>query len=100
MAFAAIDAFGAVVSTYPTDAGGSNRLAVDNASTRLGVAADTGAKLLTEDSVQVLPRAVQTPQAEVVICRLPRRELMWQQPPCAATPHNVEDRVQDLANRV
>ena len=61
MAFAPIDTFGTVVAADAADTGGSNRLTVDDASTRLRVASSTRAELLAEDSVQVLPRAIQTP---------------------------------------
>ena len=100
VAFAPIDAFGTIVASDAADAGGSNRLAVDNASTRLRVAPDTHAELLAEDSVQVLPRAIQTPQPEVVIRGLPGWELVREQPPGTAAPHDVEDGIQDLADRV
>jgi hypothetical protein len=100
MAFAPIDTFGPVVAADAADTSGSNRLAVDDASTRFRVASSTRAELLAEDSVQVLPRAIQTPQSEVVIGGLPGWELMRQQPPSTARPHHVEDGVQDLANGV
>jgi hypothetical protein len=35
-----------------------------------------------------------------VIRSLPRWELMREQPPCAATAHDIENGVQDLADRV
>ena len=97
VALAAIDAFRAVVATDAADASRTNRLAVDDACTRLGVAPDIRAELLAQDCVEVLPGAVQTPQAEIVIGGLPGRELVREQPPSAATPNNVEDGVQDLA---
>src|SRR5216684_3682423 len=61
VALAAIDAFRAVVATDAADASRTNRLAVDDACTRLGVAPDVGAELLAQDCVEVLPGAVQTP---------------------------------------
>jgi len=100
VALAAIDAFGAVVATNAADAGRANRLAIDDACTRLRVAPDSRAELLAQDSVEVLPGAVQPPQAEIVIDGWPGRELVWQQPPSAATSNNVEDGVQDLAEGV
>ena len=100
MAFAPIDTFGTVVAADAADTSGSNRLAVDDASTWLRVASSTRAELLTEDSVQVLPRAIQTPQSEVVIRGLPGWKLMREQPPSTARPDHIEDGVQDLANRM
>ena len=100
VAFAAIDAFGTVVATNTADTSGPNGLAVDDASARLGVAPDTGAELLAERRVQVLPRAIQTPQPEVMVGGLPSWKFVRQQPPGAATPQDVENGVQDLAYRV
>jgi len=100
VAFAAIHAFGTVVAAYATHASCPDGLAVDDRRARLGVAADTGAQLLTKHGVQVLPRAVQAPEPEVVVGRLPGWELVREQSPSAATAHHVEDRVQDLAERV
>jgi hypothetical protein len=37
------------------------------------------------------------PAAQVVVDRLPRREVVWQQPPGAARPQDVEDCLDDLA---
>src|SRR5258708_5735210 len=50
--------------------------------------------------VRMLPRAVQPPQSKVVVSGLPGRNLVRQQPPGAATSHDVEDGVQDLAQRM
>ena len=46
VAFAPIDALGAIVASDTADACRSNRLAVDDASTRLGMAPDPHAELL------------------------------------------------------
>ena len=98
--FATVDAFGTVIATNAADTRRSNRLAVDDAGARLRIAADTGAELLAEHRVEILPGAVQAPPAEVVIRRLPGRELVRQQSPGAAAAYDVEDGVQDLAERV
>jgi|SRR5438874_8162618 len=100
VALAAVDPFGAVVATNAADAGRPDGLAVDNACTRLRIAADGRAELLAQHGVEVLPGAIQTPQAEIVIGSLPGCELVRQQPPGAATPNDVEDGVQNLAQRV
>ena len=98
--FAAIDTFGTVVSSYAANTSCANRLAIDDRSTRLRIAADAHAQLLTQDSVEMLPRAVHTPQTEIVIRGLPSWELVREQPPGTAAPHHVEDGIQDLADRV
>src|SRR5215469_1431577 len=100
VAFSAIDAFGPIVAADAADASRSNRLAVDDAGARLRVAPDTRAELHAQDSIDVLPRAIQTPQPEVVVGSLPGWEFVWQQPPGTATPHHIEDGIQDLADRV
>ncbi len=100
MALAAADALGAIVAAHAADSSCSHRLAVDNPGARLRVTANTRAELLTEHVVQMLPRAVQTPQSKVVVGGLPGRKLVRQQPPGAATSHDVEDGVQDLAQRM
>jgi len=64
------------------------------------MAPDPHTKLLAQCRVQLLPSTVQTPQPEIVIGSLPRRELVWEQPPGAATPYHVEDGIQDLAARM
>ena len=86
MAFAPIDTFGTVVAADAADTSGSNRLAVDDASTWLRVASSTRAELLAQDSVQLLPRAIQTPQPEVVIHGLLGRQVMGHGAPGNAAP--------------
>jgi len=98
VAFAAVDALGAIVATYAADASRPYGLAVDNAGARVGIAADAGAELLAKCGVYVFPRAIQTPKPEIVIRGLPGRKLMRQQPPGTATPNNIEDRVEDLTH--
>ena len=100
VAFAAIDAFGAIVAAYAADPGRPYRLTVDDASARLRVASNTRAELLAQHLVDMLPRSVHTPQAKVVIGGLPGWELVRQQPPRAATSNDVEDGVQDLTHRM
>src|SRR5262249_42111773 len=100
VALAAIDPLGTIVATHAADAGRPDGLAVDDARARVGGAPDADTELLAQDGVQVLPRAIQTPQPEVVIGGLPGREFMRQQPPGAATPNDIEDGIQDLAHRM
>ena len=98
MAFGAIDALGPIVATDAPNPSRAYGLAVDNTGARVGVASDAGAELLAKGGVHLFPRAIQAPQPEVVIGRLPSRKLVWQQPPRTATPNHVEDRVDDLAH--
>ena len=100
VALAAVDTFRSVVATYAADTGRPDGLAIDDPSTRLRVTPDGGAELLPQDGVQVFPSAVQAPQPEIVIGGLPGCELVGQQSPGTATPNNIEDGVQDLADGV
>lgn len=47
--------------------------------------------------MQVLPGSVITPDPEVVVDRLPAREVVRECPPRTAIAHDVEDRIDDLA---
>ena len=94
VAFAAINAFGAVIAAHTVDAGRPDRLAIDDACAGMRVAPDGDVELLAQDSVHVFPGAIETPQTEIVISSLPGWELVREQPPGAATPNQVEDGVQ------
>jgi hypothetical protein len=96
----AVDTFGAVVPTDAADASRPDGLAIDDPRARLGVPPDVGAELLPEDSVQLLPGAIQAPEPEIVIGGLPRWELVWEEAPGTATSDNIEDGIQYLADRV
>jgi hypothetical protein len=50
----------------------------DHAERGVGVAPNADTQLLAQDGVYVLPRAIQTPQPEVVISGLPGQEVMRQ----------------------
>ena len=47
-----------------------------------------------------LPGALQAPEAEVVVDRLPRWEVVRQESPGASATHDVKDGVEDLAQRI
>jgi hypothetical protein len=100
VAFAAVDAFGAVVAADAANTRRSDRLAVDDAGARLRVTPNTCSELLAQNVVEIRPGTVQTPQSKVVVAGLPGRELVREQPPRAATPNDVEDGVQDFAWRM
>src|SRR5438067_13195376 len=100
VALAAVDAFGAVVTTNTADDGRPDGLVIANASARLRIAPGRRTELLTQDRIQVLPDTIQTPQTEMVRGSLPGCEFVRNQPPSAATPKDVEDGVQNLASGV
>jgi hypothetical protein len=100
VAFAAIDAFGAIVAADAANPGRPDRLTVDDASGRLRVTPNTSTELFAQHLVDMLPGAVYTPEPKVVVGGLPGWELVRQQPPGTATSDDVEDGVQDLAHRM
>jgi hypothetical protein len=51
-------------------------------------------------SVEPLPEALHTPQTKVMVDRFPRRQIMRQQPPGAATAQDIEDGIEDVPDRV
>jgi hypothetical protein len=57
MPLAAVDALGAILAADTADAGGANRLAVDDTRTGLRLAPDHGPELLPQDRVQECPGA-------------------------------------------
>lgn len=46
--------------------------------------------------MDAFPRPVVTPEAEIVVDRLPAREVVWQGAPGTAVAHHVDDGVDDL----
>jgi hypothetical protein len=100
VAFAAIDAFGAIVAADAANPGRPDRLTVDDARARLRVTPNTRTELFAQHLVDMLPGAVYTPEPKVVVRGLPGWELVRQQPPGTATSDDVEDGVQDLTLRM
>jgi hypothetical protein len=100
VALAPLDLLAAVVAPQAADAGSLDRLAVDDARTRLRIATQAHAYLFTQDRMEAFPGAVHAPLSKVVEDGLPRRKLVRQQAPGPADPHNVEDRVEDGAQTV
>lgn len=86
----------AVISPYASNSGCLDLLAVDDAGTGLGVSPNPDAQPFAKGSMHRLPDAIQSPEPEVVIDRLPGRELVGQQPPLTTTTDDIEDGIQDL----
>ncbi|GAA3865937.1 hypothetical protein GCM10022207_32930 [Streptomyces lannensis] len=80
--------------------GSADRLGVDQARTRLGVATVDFAELGAQCVVDALDRAIAVPPSDVPVHRWPRCEILRQLPPSAAGPHDVEDRVHDPPPRM
>jgi hypothetical protein len=101
VALSSFDLLGPVVTTLvPTHSRGLERLAIHYGRAGLRVSVEADSHTLAQGSMHPLPGAVQTPEAEVVVDGLPRRELVGQQSPGAATLQDVEDGVEDLAQGI
>src|SRR5215213_8070158 len=77
--------------------GGLRALGVHDGYGGVGVLTDPLPLRRTKDREGPVPKAAQAEPAEVVVDGRPRREVARQQPPGAATPQDVEDGVEDVA---
>src|ERR1700693_5634110 len=97
MPLAAGELLGAVIATA---VGGLRRLdglAVEAGGRRRVRATRRHPELATQGAADFVPGAVTLPGGEVLVARPPGREVVWQGPPRAALPVEVEDRVKDRA---
>jgi len=99
VALAAAEFLGPIVAAEAPDAGGLDRLAVDNPGTRPGLTPVPDPFALAQQSVDPLPGPVAAPLTEVVIDRLPGRKIAREQPPLTAAAQDAEDAVTDEAQR-
>lgn len=53
--------------------------------------------LVSQGIMDPFPRAVDAPELDVVIDRLPGREVMGQEPPGTAGPDDIANRIEDLS---
>jgi hypothetical protein len=83
-----------LLSAHP---GGLGRLGVHYPSAGFRIALELNAQAFAESAVHPLPRSVDAPSSEVVKDGLPRREVVGQKAPRAATPQDVEDDIEDFA---
>src|SRR5829696_5405461 len=84
-------------ATYP---GRLGRLRIDHSRAGLGVSPQPHPQALAQRRVEPLPHTVEAPNPEVVMDGLPGREVVGQKSPGTATTDDVEDSVEDLAERV
>src|SRR5829696_6405014 len=83
--FASFDLLGPVVTAlFPAHACCLDRLAIHYGGTGLRVSLEADSHPLAQGGVHPFPRPVQAPEAEVVVDRLPRREVVWQESPGTA----------------
>lgn len=87
-------------AAFPTDSGRLHRLAINDSCARPRISAQLDTERLAERRVDPFPGAGQTPCAKGVEDRLPRRQVTRQQTPSATAAHQIEDRVEDAAERM
>ena len=73
-----------------------HRLAVDDGGAGGRLATEAGAHLLTQPRLDGFKRALAAPEPKIVIHRLPRRQIMREQPPAPAATDHIVDAVEDL----
>ena len=99
--FSSFDLLGSVVTArFAAYARGLDRLAIHYRGTGLRVPLQAHSHASAQGGVHPFPRPVQAPEAEVVVDRFPRWEVVRQQSPGTATLEHVEDGVKDLAQRI
>src|SRR5215211_6399195 len=86
-----------VAALFSTHPGRLDRLAIYDASARLGVPVETNPNPLAQRGVHPLPRTIQAELPEAVVDAAPGRKIVGKQAPRTAAPHDVEDGVDDLA---
>lgn len=77
MPLGAIQFLGAIVAPDAAHPGRSDRLAVQDATTRLGISPLPAPLPVSQCSIHALPGAIQTPEAEGLVHRLTGRILPW-----------------------
>src|SRR5882724_3951625 len=85
MALAPIDFLRPIVASGAAHNRGLDRLAINNRRAGLGIAPSLHAYGPVELGVQSLPKPLHAPEAEIMIHRLPRGQVMRQQAPGTAT---------------
>ena len=83
-----------VTSLLSAHPGGLGRLGVHYPSAGFRIALELNAQAFAESAVHPLPGSVDAPSSEVVKDGLPRWEVVRQKAPRAATPQDVEDRIE------
>ena len=86
-----VDLLSSIVSAWPAGLGGLGALAVDDCRRRAGVAPDPFAIRHHECVVYPFKASVVAPDGEPAVNRPPWWQVVRQQPPRAARPHDIED---------
>ena len=97
-ALKALDLLGSVVTAlFSSHACALYRLAIHHACARLGIALVAHPHTTAQGGVYLFRGTVYPPGREVVVHRLPEREVVRQELPGAPATHGVEDGLEDLA---
>ena len=99
MALTSVDLLSSIVTAWPAGLGGLGALAVDDCRRGAGVATDPFAICHHERVVYPFEAPVVAPGGEPAVNRPPWRQVVRQQAPRAARPHDIEDAVDDLPHR-
>src|SRR3984957_15119065 len=99
MALTSVDLLSSIVTARAARLGGLDALGVDDCRRGAGVAPDPFAIGHYQRVVYPFKAAVVAPGGEPAVNRSPWWQVVRQQPPRAARPHDVEDAVDDLAHR-
>src|SRR5689334_12393498 len=97
VALAPVQALAGVKAARTAGLRGRGRLAVDDASRRLRLAAELAPRPPNQGFDDPLPPAAVAPGVKITLHRRVWRKLLRQGPPLAAGGQNVEDRLHDLA---
>ncbi len=99
MALATVDLLSSIITAWPAGLGGLGALAVDDCRRGAGVAPDPFAICHHERVVYPFKAPVVAPGGEPAVNRPPWWQVVRQQAPRAARPHDIENAVDDLAHR-
>ena len=97
VAFAAHDLFARIVAPWAAAFGRLDALTIDHRGAWAGLAPFDLARSHHQQVIDRLPQAAIAPDAEIVLNRRERREILGQHSPLATTCCQIEDRVQNLA---
>ena len=100
VAFAPVDFLARIVTPLVAGLGTLDALAVDNRSAGLRLSATDQAQMFSQMGMNLVPQAVVLPAAKVVIDGAPRSKVFGQIPPLATGPDQIEDRVDQLSERM
>src|SRR5271168_5272685 len=99
VALAPVDLLAGIITACPASLGGLDALAVDDRRRGAGVAPDPFTICHHERVVYPFKAPVVAPDGEPAVNRPPWRQVVRQQAPRAARPHDIENAVDDLAHR-